>query len=69
MKALYVICFKYFADDKIRSFDTEKEALDFIKNAKEETVINNIYTIDNQGSVKTYTPKFNGQFYLEEVMN
>lgn len=68
MKNLYVVCYQYHAEPKIQGLATEKETLDFIKNAKDETVVDNIYTIDCNGSVKTFTPKFNGQFYLEEVV-
>lgn len=67
MLSLYVICYKSFNEPKMDSFKSDKDTLEFIKASKDETVVDNIFSIDCFGNVKTYVLKFNGQFFLEEV--
>ena len=66
MIALFVVCYKRFENLAMDAFKTEKDTLDFIKAAKEDTVFENIFSLDCHGEVKRYNLKFNGQFYLEE---
>lgn len=65
---LFIVCYKKFEESKMDSFKTDKNVLDFIKAAKEDTVIENIFSIDCYGNVLSFEIKFNGQFYLEEVV-
>lgn len=67
MQSLYIVCYKRYEEPKMDSFPTEKDVLIFIKAAKDETVIENIFSIDCFGNVKKFELKFNGQFFLEEV--
>lgn len=64
---IFVVCYKKFEVSNMDSFKTDKDVIDFIKAAKDDTVIENIYSLDCYGVVATFEIKFNGQFYLEEV--
>lgn len=65
---LYIICYKNFNELKMDSFKTETDVLNFIKAAKDETVVESIFSIDCYGNVQSFEIKFNGQFLLEEVV-
>ena len=66
MQQLFIVCYKRFEEPKMDSFKTDQATLEFIKTAKDETVVENIFSIDCFGEVKKYLLKFNGQFFLEE---
>lgn len=69
MISLFIVCYKKFEVATMDSFKTEMDVLNFIKSAKDETVVDSIYSIDCFGDVKSFTLKFNGQFFLEEVVS
>ena len=66
MQRLFIVCYKRFEEPKMDSFKTEQATLEFIKSAKDETVVDSIFSVDCFGEVKKYVLKFNGQFFLEE---
>ena len=67
MQSLFIVCYKRFEEPKMDSFKSDRDTLDFIKAAKDETVVENIFSVDCFGEVKRYELKFNGQFFLEEA--
>lgn len=67
MEQLFIVCYKRFNEVKMDSFKTDKDTLEFIKAAKEETIVDSIYSIDCFGNVKKFQLRFNGVFLLVEV--
>ena len=66
MQQLFIVCYKRFEEPKMDSFKTDSATLEFIKAAKDDTIVESIFSVDCFGNVKKFLLKFNGQFFLEE---
>lgn len=51
----------------MKAFQSDTETLDFIKSVRDETIVDNIYSMDCNGAVKKFDLVFNGTFFLKEV--